>query len=153
MKLACPKCNRQLPEVETLKYRFCPHCGAEIAVDPEKHEEALLTIPPGLAPRQPEPRPKNSSRDTETGNKPTLPGRFNDQTIAPQPMASRPKPKLKPPDTPPPASFFRPPSETIKPPPQEFHPQPPTKNRNKMIIVVLISLAVVILIIGGLFTF
>ena len=114
MELACPKCSRQLPEVETLKYRFCPHCGAEIAVDPEKHAEAFLTIPPGLAPRQP---------------------------------------KLKPPDTPPPASFFRTPSETIKPHPQDIHPQPPTKNRNKIMIAVLISLAVVILIIGGLLTF
>jgi DNA-directed RNA polymerase subunit RPC12/RpoP len=153
MRLACPKCNRQLPEVETLKYRFCPHCGAEIAVDPEKREEAFPTIPPGLVPRQPKQRPENSSLDAETGKKPTLTGRFNEQTIEPQPMAGRPQPEIKPPDTPPPASFFRTPAETIKPQPQEFHPQPPTKNRNKIIIAVLISLAVVILIIGGLLTF
>ncbi len=153
METACPKCNRQLPEVETLKYRFCPHCGAEIAVDPEKHEEAFLTIPPGLVPRQPKQRTKNSNLDTETGKKPALAGRFNDPTIEPPPMASRPRPKLKPPDTPPPASFFRTPSETIKPHPQDIHVQPPTKNRNKIIIAVLISLAVIILIIGGLFTF
>jgi DNA-directed RNA polymerase subunit RPC12/RpoP len=153
MRLACPKCNRQLPEVENLKYRFCPHCGAEIAVDQAKREEAFLTIPPGLAPRQSKQRPENSSLDAQTGKKPSLTGRFNEQTIAPQPMAGRPQPELKPPETPPPASFFRTPAKRIKPHPQEFHPQPPAKNRNKIIIVVLVSLAAVILIIGGLFTF
>jgi DNA-directed RNA polymerase subunit RPC12/RpoP len=114
MDLSCPKCSKQLPEVETLKYRFCPHCGAEIAAAPKKLEDAFLTIAPDLAP---------------------------------------PQPKLKPPEIPPPSSFFRTPSEPIKPPPQDIHKQPPTKNRNKIIIAVLISLAVVILIIGGLFTF
>jgi len=114
MPIDCPKCSKQLPEVETLKYRFCPHCGAEIAAAPKKLADASLTIPPDLAP---------------------------------------PHPKLKPPDIPPPSSFFRTPSEPIKPPPQDIHKQPPAKNRNKIIIAVLISLAVVILIIGGLFTF
>ncbi len=40
MDLSCPKCSKQLPEVETLKYRFCPHCGAEIAAEPKKLAEA-----------------------------------------------------------------------------------------------------------------
>lgn len=153
MEPACPKCSRKLPEVETLKYRFCPHCGAEIAYDQEKQEDAFLTIPPGLAPPASTPQSENSRLDTETGKKPALAGRMNDQTIAPQQMVRRLQPELKPPATPPPASFFRTASETIKPPSQDAKPQPQTKNLNKIIIVALISLAVIILIIGGLFTF
>ena len=91
MEPSCPKCNKPLPEVEALEFRFCPHCGAEIAVDPEKREEAFVTIPPGLVPRQPKQRLENSSLDAETGKKPTLTGRFNEQTIEPQPMAGRPE--------------------------------------------------------------
>jgi DNA-directed RNA polymerase subunit RPC12/RpoP len=153
MELLCPKCSKQLPEVEILKYRFCPHCGAEIAAEPKKLEDAFLTIPPDLAPQHPKQTPKSLSLDTQTGKKLTLNGRFNDQTIEPQTTTTQPQAKLKPPDIPPPSSFFRTPSEPIKPPPQDIHKQPPTKNRNKIIIAVLISLAVVILIIGGLFTF
>ena len=153
MPIACPKCSRLLPHVATLKYRFCPHCGAEIEADSDKHQDALLTTPPELTPRQPEQQPGNLRLDTEKGKKPTLAARFNDQPIAPRPMASRPRPELQPPDTPPPASFFRTASETLRPPPPDIQTKPQTKNRTKIIVAVLISLAVIILIVGGLLSF
>lgn len=153
MPITCSKCSRLLPQVATLKYRFCPHCGTEIEADSDKHQDALLTTPPELTPRQPEQQPGNLRLDTETGKKPTLAARFDDQPIAPRPMASRPRPELKPPDTPPPASFFRTPSETLQPPPPDIQTKPPAKNRTKIIVAVLVSLAVIILIVGGLLSF
>jgi hypothetical protein len=153
MPIVCSKCSRKLAEVKTLKYRFCPHCGAEIAYGPDKQEEAFRTIPPDLATPLSTSPPENAHLNRETGKKPTPAGRFNDPTIAPQPRASRPQPKLKPPDTPPPDGFFRTPSQTPKPPAQEVTAPPQTKHLNKIIIIALISLAVIILIIGGLFTF
>ena len=107
MKPSCPQCNQQLPEVEMVEYRFCPHCGAEIAAEP------------------------------------------------------RQQPKLKPPDTPPPASFFRNRSvektlsirsEEKAPPKKDIKKEPPTKTRN-IIIATLVILAIIILLLGGLFTF
>lgn len=103
MELTCPQCNQQLPDVETVQYRFCPHCGAELAAEPQQ------------------------------------------------------QPKLKPPDTPPPASFFRLQSaeKTSSIQPGENVPskkEPPAKNRN-IIIATLVILAIIILLLGALFTF
>jgi DNA-directed RNA polymerase subunit RPC12/RpoP len=153
MEPACPKCSRKLPEVKTLKYRFCPHCGAEIAYGPDKQKEAFRTIPPDLATPLSTSPPENARLDMETGKNPNPAGQLNDPAIVPQPRSSRLQPKLKPPDTPPPAGFFRTPSQTPKPPAQDVTAPSQTKNLNKIIIIALISLAVIILIIGGLFTF
>ena len=146
MPIVCSKCSRKLPEVKTLKYRFCPHCGAEITYGPEKQEEAYRTIPPDPASPLSALPPENARLDMETGKNPNSAGQLNDPTTVPQP-------KLKPPDTPPPAGFFRTPSQTPKPPAQEVTASSQTKNLNKIIVIALISLAVIILIIGGLFTF
>ena len=153
MPIVCSKCSRKLPEVQTLKYRFCPHCGAEIAYGPDMQEEAFRTIPPDSATPLSTSPPENARLDLETGQNPNPAGQLNDPTIAPQPGADRPQPKLKPPDTPPPAGFFRTPSQTPKPPAQDGAAPSQTKNLNKIIIIALISLALIILIIGGLFTF
>lgn len=107
MELTCPKCNQQLPETKMVEYRFCPHCGAEIAA--ERRQQL----------------------------------------------------NLKPPDTPPPASFFRTPSDKDTAvyhsgkkdaPKKDIEKRQTAKNRN-IIIAVLIILAMVILLLGGLFTF
>jgi len=161
MPISCPKCSKQLPEVETLRYRFCPHCGAEIAAAPKKLEDAFLTIPPDLATRQPEQTPDGLSLDTQTGQKVSSAGQFNDQTIEPQPMTRQSQPKIKPPTTPPPSGFFRissaEKSHSIssgkkEPPKKVIKKQSPTKTRN-IIIATLVILAVIILVLGGLFTF
>jgi len=162
MQTTCPKCSQKLPEVATLKYRFCPHCGAEITDEPKKHEDIFLTIPPAPAPRQPEQRPEDLRSNTDAGKK-SVPGEhFDDHTIAPQPVARRPKPELKPPDIPPPPGFSRtaraekthpagsPKKASLK---QELRKPPPSPKRKKIIIAVLLLLAVIILITGGLFTF
>ena len=151
MNLRCPKCSKQLPEVETLEYHFCPHCGAEITAKPQQLEEAFLTIPPDLPPPRADLLPGNLSSETE--KKITVAGQLDDQTIEPQPSTLRNRPEIKPPPEPPPPHFIRMPSEDADPPPPKLKKQPPTKNQNKIIIVVLILLAVVILILGGLFTF
>jgi hypothetical protein len=120
MEPFCPQCNQQLPNVETVDYRFCPHCGAEIAAGP-----------------------------------------LSDQAGEPQTMASRQQLNLKPPHTPPPASFFRNRpvektpsirSEDKAPPKKDIKKEPPTRNRN-IIIATLVILAIIILLLGGLFTF
>jgi hypothetical protein len=107
MKPSCPKCNQQLPKVETVDYRFCPHCGADLEAEPRQQLN------------------------------------------------------LKPPHTPPPASFFRtlPDKNTggfhsteKGAPKKDIAKQRPAKNRN-IIIAVLIILAIIILLLGGLFTF
>ena len=160
MKLTCPKCNKPLPEVETIKYRFCPHCGAEIAAEPQHLDDAYLTIPPEPPPPpQADNPPTDLSPQTEKKIGVTRP--FNDQTSEPQPPLSRQQPKLKPPHTPPPASFFRTRSAEKKPPihtkektspKKDVKKQSPTKKRN-IIIAALIILALIILLLGGLFTF
>ncbi len=166
MDLTCPSCNQKLPEVETLKYRFCPHCGAEIDTKPRRLDEAFLTIPPDLPPIAVDAKPKDPGLAPER----TTPenGQFNDQTIAPQPITPEKRPHIRPPAEPPPPGFFRTlPSENDPPPsipkkqlkkkadPPLTKPikKPPTKNHHKVIIAVLIILAVVILILGWLFTF
>ena len=159
MALNCPKCSKQLPEVEKIEYRFCPHCGAEIAAESRQLDEVYLTIPPDSPPPPAGQPPVDLSQETEKKIAVTDP--FNDQTSAPQPMANRQKPKLKPPDTPPPNNFFRTHSaEKTHPirsgkkdaPKKDIKKQPPTQNR-KIIIVTLVILAMIILLLGGLFTF
>ena len=133
----CPKCSKALPDVETLKFRFCPHCGAEIAAEPF----------------QPEQTPDGLGVDPQRGKKPDRKRQLNDHTIAPQSVIPQNRPEIKPPPEPPPPSFFRiEPIETDPPLPKPKK-QPLTKNHHKVIIAVLILLAVVILILGGLFTF
>ena len=159
MELKCPKCNQQLPEVETLEFRFCPHCGAEIAAEPQQMEDAFLTIPPDPPPPKADRGPADLSPETEI--KATTEAPFNDQTIAPQTATNRQQLKLKPPDLPPPASFFhnrpdeKPPS--IRPaekvqPKLDIKKQPSTKNR-KTVIAALVILVIIILVLGALFTF
>jgi len=162
MQKSCPKCSRQLPEPVNFEYRFCPHCGAEITDEPEKHEDVFLTIPPDPAPRQPGQRPEDLASNTDAGRDPAPGKRFNDQTVAPQSVSRRPKPELKPPDMPPPPGFFRTaPAEKKHPavsPERAFTKQQLKKpasspKRKKIIIAALLLLAVIILIMGGLFTF
>ena len=159
MALSCPKCSKKLPEVETLEFRYCPHCGAEIAAEPQQLDDAYLTIPPDSPPPQTGHRPIDVSPETEKKMAVTDP--FDDQTREPQPMAGRSQARLKPPDTPPPASFFRTrsdektpsirPAEKV-PPKRDDKKQSPTKNRN-IIIAALVILAIIILLLGALFTF
>ena len=151
MPISCPKCIKQLPEVETLKYRFCPHCGAEIPAEPSKLDNALLTIPPDLSERQSKQTADVLNPSTDENVSTTR--SFNDQTIEPQPMAKRSRPKINPPATPPPSSFFRISPEKEEPPPPDSKQQPPAKSRRNVIIAILILLVVVILIMGGIFTF
>jgi len=159
MKLTCPKCSQPLPEVETVKYRFCPHCGAEIAAESQQLDDAYLTMPPDSAPPREDHRHKHLSPETE--KKITAAGPFDDQTREPQPVADRPQPKLKPPDTPPPASFFRARSDEKTPltrpaekvsPKRDQKKQSLNKNRN-IFIATLVILALIILLLGALFTF
>jgi len=159
MERTCPQCSKKLPEVETLKFRFCPHCGAEIAAEPQQLEDAYLTIPPDSPPPQADQRPLDLSPETE--NKIAVSDPFNDQTGEPQPMASRQPPKLKPPVTPPPASFFHTrsdektesiPSEAKELPKKVIKKESPAKNRN-IVIAILVIFVVIILLLGGLFTF
>ena len=159
MEQTCPKCSKPLPQVETLKFRFCPHCGAEIAAEPRQLDDAYLTLPPDSPPAQADHQPMDLNPATE--KKITVAGRFNDQTSEPQPIASRQPPKLKAPDTPPPASFFRTRSDektqTIRseekvPPKKDNKKSSPTKKRNT-IIALLVILVVIILLLGALFTF
>ncbi|MGD2036664.1 MAG: hypothetical protein PVH28_02205 [Desulfobacterales bacterium] len=109
------------------EYRFCPHCGAEIAGERQQLDDADLAIPPA----------------------------------SPHTRDDRQQLNLKPPDTPPPASFYRTPSDKNTPvfhsgekavPKKDIEEQRPAKNRN-LIIVALIVLAIIILLLGGLFTF
>ena len=151
MDPSCPKCQKSLPEVETLKYRFCPHCGAEIQAEPGKLDNAFLTIPPDLSKRQSQRTADRVSPQTDENGSTTI--SFNEQTIAPQPVMKRPRPEIKPPDTPPPSSFFRISPEKKEPPPPDLKQQPPAKSRRKIMVAILILLVVVILIMGGIFTF
>ena len=159
MKTTCPKCNRQLPEAEALEFRFCPHCGAEIAAESRQLDDAYLTIPPDSPPSQAGHGPREFSQETEKG----IPAAssFSDQTSEPQPTDSRQRLILKPPDSPPPASFFRTrtnektlsirPAEKVTPK-RDPKKQSPTKNRN-MVIAALVILAIIVLLLGALFTF
>ena len=159
MKLTCPKCNKPLPEVETIKYRFCPHCGAEIAAESQQLDDAYLTMPPDPLP----PREDKLLTDLkpETEKKIAVTGPFDVPTSEPPPAADRSQLRLKPPDTPPPASFFRtrsaektPPLHTEEKtsPKKDIKKQSPTQKRN-IIIAALVILALIILFFGGLFTF
>jgi DNA-directed RNA polymerase subunit RPC12/RpoP len=150
MDLSCPKCSRQLPKVETLEYRFCPHCGAEIPAKPKKLERAFQTLPPDLAAEAHKKRPERSTPDASDPASTISPA--NHQTIEPSPMTKRSRPKIKPPVTAPPPSFFRMSPEKKPPAPEDIKTQPATKSRN-IIIVALIILAVIILVLGGFFTF
>ena len=166
MERTCPKCEQQLPEVDELQYRFCPHCGAEIDVEPRPLDEAYLTIPPDLTPQQVENSPGDVNSEAE--KKLTAPEPFKDHTIAPQSVTPQNRPELRPPAEPPPASFFRTPISEPEPPPpipqkqrtEKVHASPPksskkpaAKNHQKVIIAALIILALLILILGGMFTF
>jgi hypothetical protein len=137
--------------VETLKYRFCPHCGAEIPAESKKRHNALRTIPPDLSRQKPRHVADVLSPPTDENVSATK--SFNDQTIEPQTVVKRSRPKISPPDTPPPSSFFRISPEKQEPPSLDLKKQPPAKSRKNVIIVILILLVVVILILGGLFTF
>ena len=177
MPLSCPQCDKQLPEVDTLEFRFCPHCGAELAAEPQRLDDAFLTVPPDLPPPQTDQGAMDGSPPAieKTGSEP-----FDDQTIAPDPTLPPIRPEIKAPNDPPPSSFFRkpadrpgpatkslptppehpspPPESLAKPPEPPELPggekkQPPIKNHKKVFIAVLILLAVLILIAGGLFTF
>ena len=166
MPLTCPQCNQQLPQVETLQYRFCPHCGSEIDAAPRPLDETFLTIPPAspLPPEGAEPPDPGPSHEIGAA----AAGQFEDQTIAPQPITPENRPPIRPPAEPPPPGFFRKPPSEPEPPPSiskeqrtEKTPPPPpkppekpaAKNHHTVIIAVLIILAVVILLLGALFTF
>ena len=144
MPTSCPKCSQDLPEVGSLKYRFCPHCGAEITAAPEKLDPAMLTIPPDMSEQQPQQRAAVSSPQPDENVAATK--SFNDQTVESRPI-------IKPPDTPPPSSFFRTRPEIKEPPAPDVKQAPRTKSRKNTIIVILILLIVVILIMGGIYTF
>jgi hypothetical protein len=137
--------------METLKYRFCPRCGAEIPTEPQKLDDAMLTIPPDLSEPQSEDTADVLSPPAHENISTT--SSFNDQTMEPQPVVKRSRPKIKPPDTPPPTSFFRSGPEKKEPPLPDIKQQPPAKSPKKAIIVILILLVVFILIMGGIFTF
>ena len=151
MPISCPQCSRQLPEAGSLKYRFCPHCGAEFPTESRKPDNASLTIPPDSS--EPQPKEMATVLSPPTHENVSTTGSFNDQTIEPQQMVKRSRPKIKPPETPPPSSFFRTRPETEKTPVPDFKPEPRPKSRRKAIIIILILLIVVILILGGIFTF
>ena len=158
MEPSCPKCNTPLPEVESLEFRFCPHCGAEIAAESKQLDDAYLTMPPDPLPPPSGHPPADLSPQTE--EKITVAGPFDDQTREPQPTAGRTQLRLKPPDTPPPASFFRNRDEKTHsirsgenvPPKRDKKSPAPTKKRN-IIIAALVILVMIILLLGGLFTF
>ena len=159
MPTSCPKCSKDLPEVETLKYRFCPHCGAEIAAAPAKLDSAMRTIPPDLSEQPSQPRAAVLGPQPDENVSGTTP--FDDQTGEPQPVVKRSRPKINPPDTPPPTSFFRvsavKKTNSIRSAEEVasknvIEKQPSTKNRT-VIIVGLIILAIIIVVLGGLFTF
>jgi Zn-finger nucleic acid-binding protein len=159
MQTTCPKCNQQLPEVQTLEFRFCPHCGAEIALEPGQIEDVYLTIPPDPPPAPTESPPMDLRPETE--KKETASDRFNGRTGEPQKVTDRQQLKLKPPKSPPPAGFFRnrsvkkpPPSLPAEkvPPNREIKKQSPAPNR-KIVIATLIILVIIIVVLGALFTF
>ena len=159
MQLECPKCNMQLPEVENLEYRFCPACGAEITVKPKKLDNAFLTVPPNLSAQRP--GQKSKTLDSETGPKVIFTETPDEKTIAPQSMPKLRQPELKAPDTPPPSSFHRirsveKPQHTLSkgkiPPKQIIQQRSPAKKRN-IIIASLVILGLIILALGGVFTF
>ena len=150
MEPTCPKCGQPLPEVQSMEYRFCPHCGAEITAESKKNDNVYLTTP-DLASRQPRQTPKRLKSGTE--KEPALGGRFSDPTIEPQPKARHPQPKLKPPEAPPPSSFSRTSEAPTAAFRQDNNKKQSSKNRNKIIFAFLALLAVIILIIGLRFTF
>jgi DNA-directed RNA polymerase subunit RPC12/RpoP len=166
MNLTCPQCNQQLPDVEELRYRFCPHCGAAIVAEPRPLDEAFLTIPPQSPPPPVDAEPLDADPVPEKTS--LVADQFEDQTLAPQPKAPQKRPQIIPPTEPPPPTFFRTPPSAPDPPPalakkrqtDKMQAPPPkspqktaAKKHQKVIMAVLIILALVILILGGLFTF
>jgi DNA-directed RNA polymerase subunit RPC12/RpoP len=152
MESACPKCSRQLPEVETLKYRFCPYCGTEIQARLKDLDDAFLTLPPDL-PSGPH-RKIHQSLSPQAPQKEPFGEQFNDQAIEPWAMSKRSHLKMKPPNTPPPPGFFRISSEKKAPFPADIKKQQPLlKRRKNVVIAALVLLAVIILIVGWFFTF
>ena len=149
MEPTCTECNTPLPEVETLEYRFCPNCGAKLAAEPARLDEAFLTIPPDLPPAQTD---DSLSRLSPPAEQPPITGPTDDPTVEPQPFKPQSRPELKPPSVTPPPGFFREPSPQAPPDPIESPKKPLTKNPKKILIAVLILLTVVILRLGGLFT-
>jgi len=158
MDQTCPKCSMKLPEMETLEYRFCPGCGTEISATPEQLDETLQTIPPDLSMQQPG---LPGDLEPKIGKKDIFTQKFNDKTIAPHSRDRSQQPGLKPPNTPPPAGFFRKRaaenpnsigSAKEVPPKKVIQKQSSAKNR-KTIIAIIIILAVILLVLGGLFTF
>ena len=155
----CPKCSKALPDVETLEFRFCPHCGAEITPEPRQIEDAYLTIPPDPPLPPADHRPMDFGPESEI-KEPAV-DRFNDQTSEPQSKTDRQPLELKPPKSPPPASFFRTrstekpplnrPAEKVTPE-RDIKKQPPAANR-KIVIAALVILVIIILALGALFTF
>ena len=159
MPVKCSRCSQALPDVETLEFRFCPHCGAEIAPEPGQIENAYLTIPPDPPLPPADHRPMELRPETETKEKAVE--RFNDRTGEPQTATKKQQLKLKPPESPPPAGFFRTrsdeeprlvhPAENV-PMENEHKKKASTKNR-KIVITILVILVIIILVLGALFTF
>ena len=159
MELTCPKCSKPLPEVETLEFRFCPHCGAEISAEPRQIEDAYLTIPPD-PPAPPADHPPTDLHP-RSEKKAAAVGRIDDQTGQPHTVINRQQLKLKPPKSAPPVSFFRNRSDE-KPPlirpaeketPKTDHKKQPSPKNRKIVIAILVALVIIILVLGALFTF
>jgi DNA-directed RNA polymerase subunit RPC12/RpoP len=148
MEPVCPKCSHRLPEEQTLAYRFCPHCGTEIKARSRDLDDALLTVPPAL--------PAAPYRKIHQGLSPQARQKvaLSEPAIEAQAMTRRSQPEIKPPNTPPPPGFFRIGSEKKAPVPANIKKQPFfARHRKNVVIGALVLLAVIILIIGGLFTF
>jgi hypothetical protein len=104
MSLSCPNCSNDLPEHGELEYRFCPRCGAEIAVTGADSVDGFLTIPPDLnhaAARGREQMPEPKRNEKHLAVRPT-------QTLEPVIADNdKPRPQIVPPPGPPPTSFYR----------------------------------------------
>ena len=104
MSLTCPNCKTDLPENGELEYRFCPRCGAEIAVSGTEIAENFQTIPPDFY----HPATQRQKHSPEPESMKTRPAPPSNQTIEPEiPQNNLSRPQLAPPPRPPPTSFFR----------------------------------------------
>jgi hypothetical protein len=149
MPIACPKCNHQLPQVETLEYRFCPYCGVEIPAEPKKLDDTFQTIPPDLTAE----RQQKSKQDVDPEIREVDIGPSIQKTQEPKPRPKRDRPKINPPATPPPPSFLRTRPEEKDSTPIHDYREPAAKNRKRILIITLALIALLILLIGGYFTF
>lgn len=103
MPITCPLCQTSLPEHEGFLYRFCPNCGAEINLTSKDLKGAADTIPPVLdAARKTASGRKSVDKETE----PVFNG-TSTQTLPPAQLTRRNRPDIKPPEVPPPPSFYR----------------------------------------------